>query len=901
MARSDTRQGQRPIVGYLLAVVACAAAVLVQLGLEPVLGNRFPFAVFSAAVAVAAWSGGPGPGLLATLAGAMAGNFVFVDPQRTLAVQQPSDILALALFALTGILISLSTRRLRRQAWSERHARAETERQLRHTALLEDLTAALSRAKTPADVSRACLVEVLHAANATAGALLAGSDDGTGYDVVTAVGLAAGPGPAQGIVTPGVRALVTEAVRGQELLVVDAHQPALHDLTRRDLTAGVYETAIVIPLSRAGRAGGAILLTFDAPRGVPDDERLFLLAVGSRTAQALDRAWLYEAAERARAEAEHLRARADVELRERQRAEEALRESETKYRGLAARTNRLYELSTGLSEAVSVAAVTRVIVGHGKVVVGASAASVITRTADGQAFETLYAEGYPRHLVEAWKHFPTAPGLLVAAAAESRQPVLVPTFSELQKHYPASIGIAADGGFTSAAALPLLVENAVTGVLVFHFTAPVNFDAEYSALLLSVAQHCAQALDRARLYESAQNARRVAEDANRSKDEFLSIVSHELRTPLNAMLGWASLLRSGKLEASRTTRAIDAIFTNATRQAHLIEELLDVSRIVAGRAPIDPEPVDLGENIRGAVEAVMPLADAKGLVVHLEPIARVSVWADPRRLEQVFLNLLSNAVKFTPAGGRVTIAMEADDGSASVRVTDTGDGMEAAFLPHVFERFRQADSTMARSVGGLGLGLFIARRLVEAHGGWIRADSDGPGRGSTFTVSLPKLSATRATGEPKSALGRDRGDRTDAAPHLAGIRVLLVDDEPDAREVMASALEACGATVLAAASAADALATLGRTPVDVLLSDLAMPGKDGYELIREIRSLSPAPYASVPAAAVTASARDDERQRALMAGFQVHLPKPVRPVTLAQTVALLARQQAVADSKALLV
>ncbi|MGE3513356.1 MAG: ATP-binding protein, partial [Vicinamibacterales bacterium] len=602
-----------------------------------------------------------------------------------------------------------------------------------------------------------------------------------------------------------------------------------------------------------------------------------------------ERARLYDMTERARAEAEDFREKADVELRERQRVEEALRECEAKYRGLAARTSRLYELSAGLSEAVTVDAVARVIVRQGKVVVGSSAASVSVLTDGGAGFETLYAEDYPRSVSDTWKRYPADAGLMSTAAVTSRQPVLVSSFAELQKLYPQSAGLAADGGFSSGAALPLLIENSVMGVLSFHFTAPVHFDPGYAALLLSVAQHCAQALDRARLYESAQAARSAAEEANRSKDEFLSTVSHELRTPLNAMLGWASLLRNGTLDSSRTARAIEAIYNNATRQTHLIEELLDVSRIVAGRAPLDPERLDIGENIRGAVEAILPLAEGKSLNVQVQATRGVTVVADPRRLEQVFLNVLSNAVKFTPAGGSIAVDMQVAGGRVEVRVTDTGAGIEPAFLPHVFDRFRQADSTMARSVGGLGLGLFIARHLTEAQGGRIVAQSSGEGQGATFTVSFPIANGRTATPAP-AAPARP------LEPHvpvtvLAGVRVLLVDDEPDAREVMVSALETAGASVRTAVSADDASGLLTREPFDVLLSDLAMPEKDGYALLSEIRSQTGATYANIPAAAVTASAGEDERARALAAGFQAHLAKPVPPGTLAATVAALAAQR----------
>ena len=337
--------------------------------------------------------------------------------------------------------------------------------------------------------------------------------------------------------------------------------------------------------------------------------------------------------------------------------------------------------------------------------------------------------------------------------------VYVGSFAEWQQHYPRSAAAAADGGYASAAVLPLLVKGSAIGVLSFYFTVPVNFDEDYRALLTSVAQHAAQAVDRARLYEATQQARADAEAANRSKDDFLSIVSHELRTPLSAVLGWASMLRNHTLDASRAPRAIEAIYNNATQQVHLIDELLDVSRIVAGRASLDVRVIDLAESVRGAVETILPVAEAKGVEVcpDLRP-GCVYVTADPHRIEQVFVNLLGNAVKFTPQGGRITVQIAASDTSIDVRVSDTGRGIDPAFLPHVFEQFRQADGTIARSAGGLGLGLFIARRLVDAHGGCIRAESEGEGRGATFIVSLPPANHTpghvRALGQGPSSRGR---------------------------------------------------------------------------------------------------------------------------------------------------
>jgi signal transduction histidine kinase/CheY-like chemotaxis protein len=609
------------------------------------------------------------------------------------------------------------------------------------------------------------------------------------------------------------------------------------------------------------------------------------------TALALERERQFEEAERARVALEAYRTRADIELRERQKAEAALRESEARYRVLAARTSRLYSLNAGLSEAATVDAVAKVVVRQGKVVAGASAGSVALLHAQTE-FETLHSEEYPPQLVEAWRQFPAEPGLCSTTAIETGEPVFIGSFAEWHQLYPRSAAMAADGGYASAAALPLLVEGAPVGVLSFHFTAPVHFDEDYRALLTSIAHHAAQALDRARLYEAAQRAQADAEAANRSKDEFLSIVSHELRTPLTAILGWAAMLRSQTLDSARAPRAIEAIYGNATRQARLIDELLDVSRIIAGRAPLDLQDVNLADNVRGAVETILPQAEDKGVDVQVAPLPDAIIVADPHRLEQVLVNLLGNAVKFTPAGGRVFVTVQTTPDGVNVRVTDTGRGIDPAFLPHVFERFRQADSTVARSTGGLGLGLFITRRLVDAHRGRITVESDGEGSGASFTVSLPSggTNARAARSISDAAPPAVPNEQASRFPSLDGVRVLLVDDEADTREMMAGVLDTCGATILSAASGDEALDTLcGENRVDVLLSDLAMPGTDGYELIRRVRLQPDVNVANLPAVAVTAHADAGERERALAAGFQMHMAKPVDPVALAHAVAHLAR------------
>ncbi len=789
---------------------------------------------------------------------------------------------------LAGLLLAAS--RLLRQARADRAARAETERQLRYSDQLQQLTATLSRARTPSDVIHVCLPDMLHATSAAAGAVVLVSDDGRSADVAHAIGYDDAQIESGQTRPTSSNSAIAESIRRRDMVVVESRPSRSNEARARsdDALLDQHPGAMVVPLIASSRAIGAIAMSFATARAADGDEREFVMSAGRHIAQALDRARLYHAAERARSEAESFRASADAALRDRQVVEEALRQSEGKYRALAARTTRLYELSAGLSIALTPGAMARVMVTRGKIVVGATAGSVAMLVNDGTAFEWLYSDesaSTPDHP----RVFPADDTWCATRAVRTGEPVLVSSFAEWQEKFPASAALAADGGYVSSATLPLITDGRPIGVASFSFTVPVNFDEDYRALLASVAQHCAQALDRARLYEVAERARAEAEAANRSKDDFLSTISHELRTPLNAILGWAVMLRSQSVDAAKIPRAYDAIFNNATRQGRLIEELLDVSRIVAGRATIDLQEIDPVENLRGAVEAMMPSASAKGVEIHFDPRAGIPcVIADPRRVEQVFLNLLSNAVKFTPAGGRVDIQLSVVNASVAVRVSDTGQGIDPTFLPHVFDRFRQEDSATTRSVGGLGLGLFIARQLVEAQNGTLRAESEGQNRGASFTVMLPAAAPASSRTAASRPVPPPAEGSLQAPPALDGVRVLLVDDEPDAREMMAAALETCGATVVAAASARDALSALDRAPVDVLLADIAMPEQDGYELIREIRLARTSPASSVPAAAVTAHARDDERQRALDAGFQMHLAKPVDPATLARAVALLA-------------
>jgi PAS domain S-box-containing protein len=379
---------------------------------------------------------------------------------------------------------------------------------------------------------------------------------------------------------------------------------------------------------------------------------------------------------------------------------------------------------------------------------------------------------------------------------------------------------------------------------------------------------------RARLLHE-QAARAEAEAASRAKDELLAVVSHELRTPLNAITGWTSLLRSKSLDAATTARALEVIDRNAQAQRQVVEDLLDVSSVMAGKIRLEKKDVDLRHVLEAALDSARPAAEAKDLNVQvsLDPsLPRLS--ADPNRLQQIFWNLLSNAIKFTAPGGAIRLAAGRGNSHVRIQVADTGIGIGSSFLPHVFERFRQRDSSTTRAYGGLGLGLALVRELVELHGGRVSADSAGEGQGAVFTVELPVSPA------PAAPIPGTTGDDREQID-LGGVRVLFVDDEVDSRELASAVLGGSGAEVVTAASGGEALGELSHTVPDVLISDIAMPDVDGYQLMRAVRERR----LQVPAIALTALGRDQDRDEALAAGYELYLTKPVQPAELVAAVA----------------
>jgi PAS domain S-box-containing protein len=435
----------------------------------------------------------------------------------------------------------------------------------------------------------------------------------------------------------------------------------------------------------------------------------------------------------------------------------------------------------------------------------------------------------------------------------------------------------------SSMAVPMAFRRCIVGTLEVQSYERAAYTEHHATAMRMAANLAAIAIENVRLLEHESRARASAEESNRMKDEFLATVSHELRTPLTSIMGWSQMLRGGKLDERTSALALETIERNARAQSQIIEDILDVSRIITGKLNIDVKPVELTNIIEEAVNAARPAANAKNIQIEtIFDTPQGFVRGDANRLQQVVWNLLSNAVKFTNHGGRVQIRLQHSATDVLISLKDTGQGISPDFLPHVFERFRQADSTTTRQHGGLGLGLAIVRHLVELHGGTVRAESEGQGFGATFTVMLPLMGtlADVSVGQAGPVKAGDNAGPITDLQGLAGLHVLLVDDERDTLAMLRVILEQKEVKVTAATSASEALKALELSRPDVLVSDIGMPGQDGYELMRRIRKLDLASGGAIPAVALTAYARDDDRQRSKAAGYQVHLSKPVEPQEL---------------------
>jgi PAS domain S-box-containing protein len=586
----------------------------------------------------------------------------------------------------------------------------------------------------------------------------------------------------------------------------------------------------------------------------------------------------------------------DISLRK--RAEEALRE-ETRILELLNETGRTLALELDLHRLV------QAVTDAATDLSGAQFGSFFYNTTDenGDAFLLYTLSGAPR---EAFEQFgkPRATALF-GPTFRGEAPIRCddvledPRYGKMAPHHGMPKGHLP---VRSYLAVPVRSRSGdVIGGLFFGHPQPNVFTERAERLIVGIAAQAGVAIDNARLYEAAQNAaeernilleseraaRSAAERMSEVKDEFLATLSHELRTPLNAIMGWAQVLRNGPKDKADYLKALDTIERNARVQTRLIEDLLDMSRVASGKLRLDIQPLAPTSFIEAAVETLTPAAEARGIRLEklLDPDAG-PISGDPGRLQQVIWNLLSNAIKFTPKNGKVQIVLARVSSHIEVSVADTGIGIRPDLIPHVFERFRQADASTTRRHGGLGLGLSIVKSLVELHGGTVSVRSAGEGQGTTVTVNLPLMVVHRkaVVGERVHPATEPERATTFVTSELAGLTVLVVDDSEDARDLMRRLLEDCAAEVLTAGTVDEALALVERKKPDVLISDIGMPDADGYELLKRVRALGPDRGGKVPAIALTAFARSEDRTRALRAGFLVHVSKPVDPSELIATV-----------------
>ena len=648
------------------------------------------------------------------------------------------------------------------------------------------------------------------------------------------------------------------------LLEVVAHN-AEHLQILRELK---IKSGMVVPLIARDRILGTLTLaTAESDRYYSSSDLPIAEDLARRAALAIDNARLYQEATQARENAEQA----------------------------ANRTARLQAVTAALSESLTPPQVADVLMEQGVAVLGANSGLVALLDETGTELEIVSYLGYEQAQIEGWRKFSINAPVPLAEAIRDRKPIWEEPTEERIARYPHLAKNYASYSYSAWISIPFIAEGQVLGGVSFSFAKAHQLSEDDRSFMLALTQQCAQAIARARLYEAEQAARSIAETANRIKDEFLTVLSHELRSPLNPILGWTKLLRTRKYDQAATDRALEIIERNAKLQTQLIDDLLDVSRILRGKLSLNTAPVSLQSVIEAAMETMRLAAEAKSIEMQFYDHSSLAIIAgDPNRLQQVVWNLISNAIKFTDTGGKIEIYLSNDDGLADysltnnlppkyaeIKVIDTGKGIKPEFLPYVFEHFRQADASITRKYGGLGLGLAIVRHLVEMHGGTVKADSKGEGQGAIFTVRLPLLNIPELKViSPES----DLPPTSDSLP-LKGLRVLVVDDEPDSREFVSFVIEQAGAEIKEVASAGEALAVITQYQPDILVSDIGMPEEDGYSLIRKVRSLEP--VKDIPAIAVTAYAREEDSQEAISAGFQIHISKPVEPEELVNAIVSL--------------
>jgi signal transduction histidine kinase/CheY-like chemotaxis protein len=604
---------------------------------------------------------------------------------------------------------------------------------------------------------------------------------------------------------------------------------------------------LVVPMRLHGKILG-VVSTGRAARDRPfsDQDRLLMQDLADRAALAVGHARIFE-------------------------AEYAARQ----------RLLRIQQVIEALSKAVTIQDVARVAMSEGCAVTQAVTALLYAKGSD-QYLRLVAQNGVPESFLADLREIPPDSPLPGAHVMRTQEPVWIENFEQYEQRFPDLASRAKSANRAPAfAAVPLVTDGECLGVLAFGFREDHPFPETDRAFILMLAHHCAQALFRARLFKCAEEAAHEAEEANRLKDEFLATISHELRTPLSAILGWTAIIkRRGRPDDKTVDKGADVIERSGRSQLRIIDDILDVSRIIRGQLRIDEAAVDLEPIARDVLESLGPAASAKGIDLIFDGgEAACRLIGDAERLRQVLWNLLSNAVKFTPEGGTVTLRMRYAEGKIDISVSDTGRGIEPRFLPHVFDRFRQEDGRLARTYGGLGLGLAIVRHLVEMHGGTVRAESDGIGKGATFTVTLPIRPFTSSTQahapmDPTAGSGGPEGN-------LRDVNVLVVEDDDDSRELIKMLLVGAGAAVEVASGPEEALRKIAGRPPHVVVTDLAMPERDGYWLLERLKQLDP----GMPVIALTAFGSYRDAARTRDAGFDEHLSKPVDPSRLIDVIA----------------
>jgi PAS domain S-box-containing protein len=930
---------------YGVAVLTVTLALLLKLLLIPLIEVESPFLLFFAAVLVSAWYGGRGPGLLAIALAALISGYFFLSPTYSLFGHSFGQAVRLGLFVVEGVLITLvisalHTAKRRAEVSSleaQRHLKALQQSEARFGSIAQSSLIGIFFTNLSGNITEAndTFLQILGYTQAD---LLAGSlhwSDMTPPEYLPQDKRAIAELRESGICTPFEKEYIRkDGSRVPVLLGATFLEGSQHDcvcfaldITERKQAEEALRESEARFRVMADTAPVLIWMS-DLDKLCNYFNQPWLDFTGRALEQEFGSGWIqgiysedlqqfwqtyitaFDARQAFRTEYRLRRLDGEyrwvldtgiprftsdgrfvgyigsaIDITERKQAESALLER-ARLAALTADIGIALNQSDTLQDILQQC--TEALVRH----LDAAFARVWTLNVESNMLELQASAGIYTHINGSHSRVPVGQ-FKIGLIAQERQPHLTnAVVGDPRVH---NQEWAVREGMVAFAGYPLIVENQLVGVMALFARQALpqatlqEMSSVANAIALGIQRKQAES-ERDQLLVHEQTARAEAEAANRMKDEFLATLSHELRTPLNAMLGWTQLLRTRKFDEATHARALETVDRNTRSLANLIEDVLDVSRIIRGQLRLNVRPVQLVSVIEAAIDTVRPAAEAKAIRVRsvLDPLVG-PVSGDSDRLQQIVWNLLSNAVKFTPKGGRVQVLLERVDSHVELTASDTGQGISAEFLPYVFDRFRQADSSTTRSYSGLGLGLAIVRHLVELHGGTVHAESQGEGQGATFIVKLPLMPVCLKATDPERVHPTvGNGVPFENPPTLNGLRVLVVDDEADTREFLTAVLEECGADVTAIASAKEALEVITRLGPDVLISDIGMPGEDGYALIRKVRSLESGRGKRIPAVALTAYAREEDRTQALLTGFQLHMSKPVSPAELAAVVANLA-------------